>query len=236
MITTTPYSTDISDTSLADNILVSRTCDTPEPNCHAFSIPLLWELPFYQSVYVAGTSCAGSILVITVQAIADEPAKTWNPALELREQSGLSVGILSKIIGVSRQGFYDWLGGSGIASDKQQRLEQLVDTFRTIRRTQTDVAEFLQYRTTYGKVSDLLSRGRDDIVLAVSTSGPQATSLDTSPWSNLALRFRGASHQDGSLRNRRSYAPSVSTKVSDESAMSLSDLRAPRRRKRGGNQ
>lgn len=231
MITTTyPYRSG-SRPSLIDQVLIPKSAFV----CHEciFRVPLVSSIPDNAPLIFVGSFYSGTIVMMT--ALRVDAIDIVNPAIELKAQTGLGVGVLASIAGVSRQGYYEWLSGSGIALENRERLERLVITFRAIRREREDLVHFLSQETPQGKIADLLSSGREDIVLAISSRGnirDEAPDETRSPWTTLAARLRGITHNDGSARGRRRYSGTPKGPAVEDHAVVKADTRPPRRRKR----
>ncbi len=231
MIITTSRQSPDPTSSLVDQILVPREYGPYGCGC-VYGAPLVSSLPDNAPVKVIGSYCSGSVALFTVINVIPHNDAS-NPAIELKAETGLGVGILAKIAGVSRQGYYDWLSGSGIASEKRDRLERLVNTFRVIRREKRDLVHFLSENTGQGKIADLLAIGREDIVLAITSRVQTHFDHPTqSVWDGLAQRVRGITHNDGGSRGRRQYSSVDVADVNDGTALARAEIRPPRRRKR----
>lgn len=81
-------------------------------------------------------------------------------AIELRNESGLSVDALARMAKVSRVTYHKWLAGSGVSQENAQRLRNLLATFRTLHGILGgSLPEFLEQDGDLGKPIELLEHG-----------------------------------------------------------------------------
>jgi transcriptional regulator with XRE-family HTH domain len=90
---------------------------------------------------------------------------------EIRTMSGLTLEEIAPLLGVSRRSLQNWRAQRRISARKEQRLRDLVDTLRAVRRS--DPTEMRQILLDRGQGDirpyDLLAEGRLDTVYSLMT-------------------------------------------------------------------
>jgi transcriptional regulator with XRE-family HTH domain len=109
----------------------------------------------------------------------------------LRDMSGLSLETLASLAHVSRNAYYKWLNGKGVSDEHAGRLTELLDTFRTISDLRgSNLKEFLETSSPAGRPIDLLTAGKNDVVIGLALR-PLSDHIDTVSVSNAARDLSG---------------------------------------------
>lgn len=115
----------------------------------------------------------------------------------LRDMSGLPIEALASLAHVSRNAYYKWLDGKGVSDEHITRLNELLDTFRTLQNVRgPTLKEFLETPGPAGKPIDLLAAG--DISAVIGLALRSSSKPMNSP--TLSESARQASNLPGWLR------------------------------------
>jgi hypothetical protein len=101
----------------------------------------------------------------------DEDADVAEPnvAVKLRKTSGLSVGELARLTGVSRTRFHKWLLGEGLSGSNRTHVERVLATIEEIKSIVGDtLAAFLRAPGPAGVPLELLREGNTDAALGAA--------------------------------------------------------------------
>ena len=87
----------------------------------------------------------------------------------LRDITGLPIETLASLAHVSRNAYYKWLDGKGVSNEHIARLNELLDTFRTLQNLRGPIVkEFLETSGPAGKPMDLLINGDTSAVIGLA--------------------------------------------------------------------
>lgn len=109
----------------------------------------------------------------------------------LRDITGLPIETLASLAHVSRNAYYKWLDGKGVSDEHGDRLNELLDTFRTLCDLRgSDLKEFLETTGPVGRPIDLLIGGESSAVIG-SALRPLPLPEISSSVSNTARQISG---------------------------------------------
>lgn len=104
---------------------------------------------------------------------ANNQDQVSNIPFMLRDITGLPVETLASLANVSRNAYYKWLDGKGVNPEHVERLQELLDIFRTLHNIRgANLKEFLEAPGLVGRPIDLLAAGESSAVIGLAMRSP----------------------------------------------------------------
>lgn len=124
-----------------------------------------------------GATSSGQVTRQSVRHATDEPAKQ---VTELRVLSGLTTDQVAKLMGVTRRSIHNWVGGSVMTSQNQDRLAYLLSLIRALPADTPEARRATLLNSSTGR--SLFHQLLDDL-----THGARIQMLPASPRERIAL-------------------------------------------------